>query len=142
MTKPDDAPQKLQTEREICSLYIDSAKTFIQLSTGALLLSLAFAHDFLGKPKKELLSDAPLLATWLFWFVSVLSGITYQYCAIKYMETIANENNLLYHPRTWRSLMPKALIENPFWLYGVMMLTFYLGILCFGYVAVARGLFT
>ncbi len=135
---PDDATQRLEQERAVCSLYIDSAKTYTQLSTGALVLSLAFAADFLKQTKPQLLHDWPILVAWCCWLLAVLCGVTYQYCAIKYLETIANDNKLLYFDRTWSSLVPKALTDNPFRLYGSMLFLFYLGLLVFSYVAVAR----
>ena len=50
---------------------------------------------------------------------------------------IASDHKLLYYERTW-SFVPKPLIDNPFWLYGVMMLFFYLGIIIFSCLAMAR----
>lgn len=139
---PEEAKQRLDREREVCALYIDSAKSYTQLSTGALLFSLAFAHDFLRTEKPQLLHDWPFIVTWLFWLAAMLFGITYQYCTIKYLETIASDHKLLYYDRTWSSFIPKPLIDNPFWLYGVMMFFFYVGIIIFSYIAVARIFWT
>jgi hypothetical protein len=130
---------RLDEEREVCTLYIESSKSFIQLSTGALLLSLAFVRDFLGASQLGLLRDWPLIVAWVSWLISILMGTTYQYCVIKYLETLADKHCLLYYPRSWRSWMPRILTENPFWLYGAMLVCFYLGILLFSCLAFRRA---
>ncbi len=142
MPKPNVAPevikQQLENERTICTLYIDSAKSYTQLSTGALLLSLAYAHDFLSIQKPQLIHNWPLVITWLCWLLAVLMGITYQYSVVKYLETMTHDEELLYYNRVHPSFVPKPLIDNPSWLYGFMMLFFYVGIVFFSYVAVAQ----
>lgn len=134
----DEARQKLDQERAVCAQFIDSAKAFTQLSTGALVLSLALARDFLGDRERELLRDGPMVFTWILWLFAVLFGATYEYCAIKYLEKIANDHNLLYHPRNWRPFVPDSLIENPFWLFGTMLTLFFAGLISFTYVFVVR----
>ena len=134
----DEVVQRLEEERQICSLYIDSAKTFVQLSTGALVLSVTFATEFLEQSRPSLLRDRGLLITWLCWLLTVLFGVTYQYCVIKYLETIANDNHLLYYNRSWSSFIPKPLIDNPFWLYGCMLFLFYIGLMVFSIAALIR----
>ena len=133
-----DLKEKLHQEREICALYIDCAKTYIQLCTGALLLSLAVFHEFLGAAKLSLFKNLPIVITWIFWLLSIFAGVTYQYCVIKYLETIASENNLLYYGRNWPLFIPKYLQNNPFVLYGIMMFCFYTGILIFACIVIIK----
>src|SRR5262245_6922999 len=93
------ARQRLEEERAVCSLYIESAKTYAQLSTGALVLSVAFATDFLKRTEPELLHDWPMVVAWFLWLLAVFCGGAYEYCVIKYLETIANDHDLLYYKR-------------------------------------------
>jgi len=131
----DDIKNKLQQEKEICSLYIDCSKTYIQLSTGALLLSLTFYDEIIGKKEIVFASNWGLLLTWFFWLFTILTGVTYQYCVIKYLEVIANKHQLLYYNRTWKKLIPRIFRDNPYLLYGAMAISFYAGIILFTFIA-------
>src|SRR5262245_1679915 len=135
---PEEARERLREEREVCSSYIASAKTYAQLSTAALVLSVAFARDLLGDQNGVLLADRRMLAAWVLWLLAVFCSGAYEYIVIKYLEAIADEQNLLYYKRNWFTLVPKKLADNPFWLFGAMLVFFNGGLLVFTWVAVSR----
>jgi hypothetical protein len=52
------------------SLFIDNTKTFVNLSTGALVLTVAFVRDILGVPREKALPrDRWLIASWVFFLI-------------------------------------------------------------------------
>jgi hypothetical protein len=70
---PEEAKPRLEKERIIVSLYIDNAKTYIQLSTGALVLSVALIRGLSGS---DSLPMEPLfVVTWVCWLISMLANI-------------------------------------------------------------------
>jgi hypothetical protein len=64
---------------------MDTAKTFTQLSIGALALSITFLKTVLGSKDGAPISYL-LLFAWLFWLLAALAGAFYQYRAIKWLE--------------------------------------------------------
>jgi hypothetical protein len=134
----DEAERRIEQERAVCSMYIDSAKTVTQLGTGALVLSLAFATDFLGRSEASLVRDGAFVAAWVLWLLAILCGVTYEYCAIKYLENIAADHHLLYYKREWSTFVPKLLLARPYLSFAAMMFCFLGGIVVFTGVAVIR----
>jgi len=123
--------ERFQQEKDICSLYVDCAKTYVQISTGALLLSITFYDEIIGIEKALLKNNPFLIATWFLWLFTIVSGVTYQYCVIKYLEDIANHYKLLEFQRTWKWYFLKIFREEPYRLYGAMIVAFYAALLIF-----------
>jgi hypothetical protein len=131
---PEEAKPRLEKERIIVSLYIDNAKTYIQLSTGALVLSVALIRGLSGS---DSLPMEPLfVVTWVCWLISILAGVTYQYSAVKYLEILEHHYGFLYFKRDWKTYVPESLPNNPYRIYGVMMGSFYLGTILFTIAAI------
>jgi hypothetical protein len=131
---PEEAKLKLEKERIIVSLYIDNAKTYIQLSTGALVLSVAFIRGLSGS--NNLPMEPLFFVTWVCWLIAILAGVTYQYSAVKYLEILESHHDFLYFKRDWRIYVPESLPHSPYRIYGLMMGSFYLGTILFTVAAI------
>jgi hypothetical protein len=128
----------LEQEHKILDAYADTAKTYTQLSLGALALSITFYEKVLGQTSGGIRVTVFLLAAWLFWLATVIAASFYQYLAVKFCERRAEEYGLL-QPRVPR-LMFKNLIEHPWKVYAVMLICFYLGSICFVAVGIQQML--
>jgi|SRR5215467_2756713 len=125
----DDA---FEREYKVMGVFIDNAKTYVQLSAGALLLTVTFLHEILGVSKEQKLpTDVWLILSWWAFLVAIVSGALYQYYAAKFLEW---KSGVLRTHRNW----PEWLVHHPWPIYGVMLVTFYLGGLCFTIAAVKR----
>jgi len=99
-------------------LYLDTAKTFIQLATGCLLLTVALREKVLGD-RRGFRPGLFLIMSWFFLLSSILSGGLYQYRSVRFLESIS--------PAPGRQTWFDRLFENPGILYGMMLGTFVLG---------------
>src|SRR5713101_5681144 len=71
-------------EHKVITLFIDNAKTYVQLSIGALLLSVTFLREVLGLPKETPIHlDWALVVCWICFLMAVIFGALYQYFACK-----------------------------------------------------------
>ncbi len=109
-----------EQDKAIMTLYIDSAKTYVQLSTGVLALSITFVQKILGGDPP--LRNPPWLAlgSWIAFLIAIGGGALYQYLAIKYLDAKSD------HPGA-RGLLPQQLVEDPGLVYGLMVVAFYVG---------------
>lgn len=117
---------QLEGEHRAVALFVENAKTYIQLATGALLLSVAFSQELTGSkglPIKELY----LWVSWVLWLVAILAGATYQYCVAKYLEELEVKNSSLFYARAEPIVLLRHWVGNPYQLYAVLMLCFYGG---------------
>jgi len=130
-------PKGLEGEYRTVSLFIDNAKTYIQLSTGALVLSVTFLQGLVGA-KDSIPIDPLMIAPWALWLVTILSGVTYQYCVVKYLENLEGKHGGLLEPRVKETRILRRFVENPYQLYGVMMTAFYLGTISFAGIAIVK----
>jgi hypothetical protein len=113
----------------IMKLFIDNTKTYIQLSTGALLLSITFLEKVLGG-LATMTSDIFLIGSWAAFLIAIGSGAYYQYLAVKYLESISG------NPGS-ESILPKKL-RDPGTIFGIMMVAFYAGAVLFTFMAIMR----
>ena len=108
---------------EIMKAYIDTAKTFTQVSAAALVLPIVFFRQLLGlAPTKPVQVDWLLLLSWAFFLVAIGSGLLYQYVAVKYLAA---------HFWTGEWEKSNKLVRKPGYAYGCMMVPFYLGAIFF-----------
>jgi len=129
----EDALEKDVLEKlfRIMELYIAQAKTYSQLSGGALILTVAFSKEVLGVAEDQAIeASGSLIATWLFFLGAVVAGVTYQYLAVRFLELKAEVP--VHHRVDW----PLSLRSNPWILYAIMMLAFYLGAAFFTLTAI------
>ena len=117
-------------EKIIISLFIDSAKGFTDLSTGALVLSVVFHEKVLGQ-KSEFKTDRLMIISWLFFLFTIITSTLYQYTAIKFLKIQSGFPG----GGTW---FPNFLIDNPGRMYAVMMICFLLGACFFSASAISK----
>ncbi len=128
------SPKQLEGEYRTVGLFVDNAKTYIQLATGALLLSVTFSQGMTGQtglPVKEL----ALWVSWLSWLMAILAGATYQYCAAKYLEALELKTCSLFYERAEPFIALRHWAQNPYQLYGALMVFFYGGTIWFAAAA-------
>ncbi|HVV51984.1 MAG TPA: hypothetical protein VHO06_20105 [Polyangia bacterium] len=70
------------------SMYIDNAKTYMQLGGAALALSITFVRDVVGTPKDAAVSfkgwsGGLLVASWTGFLAAICAGALYQFLAVK-----------------------------------------------------------
>lgn len=118
----------LEQERKTLAAYSESAKTYGQLSLGALVLSVTFIEKVAGSSvTKE--ASFWLYAAWCFWLVSALAGAAYQYLAVRFVEARGAQWGLL--SRSGHYQVVSHLANHPWPVYGCMLLAFGLGSACF-----------
>lgn len=100
-------------------LYIDSAKSYLQLAAGAIVFSVTFIEKIL--PRDALVKRQGVL--WLAWallLIAVAASALYQYLAAKYVDQECKDPGSLSLPRAW--------VDNCGVPYGVMVIAFFLGL--------------
>ncbi|MBN1654419.1 MAG: hypothetical protein JXA30_11675 [Deltaproteobacteria bacterium] len=128
---------QLEGEYRTVGLFIDNAKTYVQLATGALLLSVTFSKELTNSPTIPM-TDVYLLVPWICWLIAILAGATYQYCAAKYLEELEQKNGSLYNGRVEVFVILRYWVSNPYQLYGALMFLFYIGTLWFVITAICQ----
>jgi hypothetical protein len=114
-------------QQKVMSMFSDNAKTYIQLSSAALALTLTFAHDILNIPKSQPIVDGWMITMWVCFLLTIIAGAFYQYLAAKYMEASIDWS----HSEAWGWLEPGTI-------YGVMLAAFYGGAILFTVYAIIR----
>jgi hypothetical protein len=122
---------KFSQDESIMKLFIDNAKTYIQLSTGALVLSITFIEKVI-KPEgnSEITKDLFLILSWLAFLIAIGFGAFYQYLAVKYLEFMSSSGGAEIKLPKW--------LTDPGRIYFIMMLAFYLGAILFMVSAIRR----
>src|SRR6267154_602369 len=70
---PAQAVDWFEREHKVMTLFIDNAKTYVQLSVGALLLSVTFLREVLGQPKETPIHlDWALVVCWICFLMAVI----------------------------------------------------------------------
>lgn len=105
-----DPAKAFETEQEMMATYVDTAKTYSQLSLGALVLSVTFIEKFATVKTQESVTWW-LAVAWVAWLLSALSGAFYQYLAARFLEARGEHWGVLTrggHPQwfTWLALHP------------------------------------
>src|SRR5262245_43923899 len=108
-------------EVKVMGLFIDNAKTYTQLSGAAIALSVTFVREVVGVARDSPISlDWSLVVSWLCFLVAIGAGVSYQYFAVKFLEW---KSTIKRHHVSY----PRCLIEHPWPLYSLMLVTFYAG---------------
>src|SRR6266481_495598 len=119
-------------EHKVMTLFIDNAKTYVQLSIGALLLSVTFLKEVLGLPKETPIHlDCALVVCWICFLMAVIFGALYQYFACKFVEWKADVKRSHRIRIQW-------LIHHPWPAYRLMLIAFYGGGVFFTVGAIIR----
>ena len=130
-----DPSVAFENERKMMSAYVDTAKTYSQLSLGALVLSVTFIEKVVDAKLHESVNTFLLLA-WVFWLASALSGAFYQYLAARFLEVRGEDWGVLVrggHPQWF-----EWLARHPWPAYAVMLVAFAVGSGSFVVVGVQR----
>ena len=127
MTEEEKTKAMMEEEHKIIGGFMETAKTFTQISIGALVLSITFLEKILGQTEKIEVSFMLLLA-WIFWILAALSGVFYQYRAIKWLEWLALDSKIIYE----HNHVGDPVKVYPYQVYGFLLVCFLLGTLSFG----------
>lgn len=117
----------MEEEHKIIEGYMDTAKTFTQLSIGSLVLSITFLEKILGMSGKISVHYMILLA-WIFWILAALAGAFYQYRAIKWLEGLAIQSKII---REQNHAGDPLKSFYPYQVYGFLLFSFFLGTVFF-----------
>ena len=125
-------PDPFDRECQVMDRFIANAKSYIQISSGALVLSVTFLHEIVGIPKDQKVNPgAFLISAWICFLIVILAGASYEYIAVKFLE--------------WKSGVPRTheswldwLIKHPWPIYGLMLWAFYLGAILFTIAAIQQ----
>jgi hypothetical protein len=109
---------RFQVDQIIIPLYIESAQVYLQLSIGALALSIIFREKVLGE-QGPMSVGILLLASWLCFLLAIGASAFYQYLAIKFLDSVSE------HPE--RKQYWETLVRSPGKVYGAMLVLFFLG---------------
>lgn len=129
--------KQLDGEYRTVGVFVDNAKTYIQLATGALLLSVTFSHGLTGQARPPV-NDLHMWGPWLCWLLAILAGVTYQYCAAKYLEDLELKNGSLFYERAAPFFVLRHWTQNPYQLYAVLLIFFYVGTFWFAATAAMK----
>jgi hypothetical protein len=112
----------------VMSMYIDSAKGYVQVATGALLLPIVFLHNVMGLKQEDALTwiPGPMLLSWVLLLLSIGAGLLYQVRAVRYLE-IEMEGGDQHGPDSLGERVKQSFDTNPGDIFDVMVLAFYLG---------------
>jgi hypothetical protein len=122
----EDALPTFDRQHKIMQMFSDNAKTYVQLSSAALAVTLTFTREVLHL-SADMAASKPLIVMWCCFVLAILAGAFYQFLAVKYLErTLTWE-----YDKTWEWL-------NPGSIYAVMLLSFYSGTILFTVYAVSH----
>ena len=104
--------------KDIMPLYIDTAKSYMNLGSGALALTITFREKIIGSSPGDKVGRFMILS-WIFFLLAIGSSALYQYFAVKFLDSVS------CFPGTIQ--MFEYLVSNPGKIYFAMLFTFYLG---------------
>ncbi len=135
MAQELDRITALEEERKIMAAYSETAKTYTQLSLGALVLSVTFFEKVLGQSGRIPVNPF-LILSWVSWLAATLAGALYQYLAVRFLEARGERWGVLErgrHPQAFENLA-----NHPWKVYGLLLITFYMGGVFFAVVGILR----
>jgi hypothetical protein len=135
MDAGERAAAALEEERKIMAAYGETARTYSQLSLGALVLSVTFYEKVLGRAER-MSSEPLLLLAWLAWLAAAVAGALHQYLAVRFLEVKGEELGVLAR-RGHRPAL-RGLARHPWTVYGTMLGCFALGSVAFLLVGALR----
>jgi hypothetical protein len=130
--RTEPSPDLFDRECKVMDRFIANAKSYIQISGGALVLSITFLQEVVGIPKDQKVQPGGLLiSAWICFLMVILAGAAYEYFAVKFLEwksgVARNHRNPL-----------EPLIRHPWPMYALMLLGFYAGSSLFTLAAIER----
>ena len=133
--------EEFKSRVDLIKAFCETAKTYIQISSAALALPMLFTQAVLGKEAAErglLAVGVPrsLVLAWISFLLAIGFGLAYQWLAIRLMwdelhrGQITEQNRAQPGFRTTR-WVPQLRSLNRSFLYGCMLVFFYLGAILF-----------
>jgi hypothetical protein len=124
------SPQDLQSAtaftEHVIPLYIESARTYSQLSIGAIALTVTFREKVLAQQGK--MRIGPLLfASWSSFLAAIGASAWYQYVAVKLIEVISRDPAQFITEDIEFEFPLSVSLLWPGYAYGVMVTSFFLG---------------
>jgi hypothetical protein len=113
-------------EEKIMKMHSDTASTYIQLSVGALALTVTFVEKLFPSSSAPDLRHPLVVVSCIFFLIATGFGSIYQYLAAKYLDVLSVSPG--WAPK---SKLTARLVNEPGIVYGFMLGFFYLGVLCF-----------
>jgi hypothetical protein len=113
---------------KVMPLYIESAKTYAQLSMAALGVTITFKEKVLGARPGRFL-DALFLSSWFCFVLAIGASAYYQWVAVRLIQYVKDDQ--VYFPLTVSWLWPG-------YAYGVMVSCFFLATLLLVVTATGR----
>jgi hypothetical protein len=101
---------------QLIPLYLDTAQTYMGLSSGALALTIAFREKVIGASPGTRVSSL-LVTSWFVYLVTIGASALYQYFAVKFLDSIS--------PHPGRIRYFEDLVRSPGLIYGVMVVCFF-----------------
>ncbi|MCK4622066.1 MAG: hypothetical protein KAT62_07600 [Desulfuromonadales bacterium] len=80
---------RFEVNQVIMPLYIDSAQMYLQLSIGALALTIIFKEKILGE-KNGIKVELYLIVSWFLFLLTIGSSAFYQYLAVKFLDSVSD----------------------------------------------------
>jgi len=110
---------------EVIKAYVDSTKSFVQLSSAGLALPLALrsAWPAIAASSGAFHSYAlvSIVFSWICFLTAIATGTFYQYLGIKYIEVELSKDQAVV------SSLVRRFVANPGNFYGAMLIAFFLG---------------
>jgi len=107
---------------QVTPLYLESARTYLQLSLALLGLTVAFRKYLYGDRALPRVGWSTVIC-WVLLLVSIGSNALYQYAAVHFLDAMSG------YPG--KPFLPAWLVGNPGRVYGVMVVSFYLSTVFF-----------
>jgi hypothetical protein len=128
MYQVETTPERMATfdrQEKVMSMFSDNAKTYIQLSGAALVLTLTFADKILHVPANVNIANRWTITVWCCFLVAIVAGAFYQFLAAKFLDRLLDWE----YDQTWDWL-------EPGYVYGLMLAAFYGGAIIFTIYAI------
>ena len=113
---------RYEVNLDIIPLYLESARTYLQLSIAMLGLTVAFREKIFGEGTLPRVNVSTVLC-WGTLLLSIRFNALYQYAAVHFLDAQS------VHPG--KTFLPSWLVSSPGRAYGAMVVLFYLGSLLF-----------
>jgi hypothetical protein len=107
---------RFEVNQVIMPLYINSAQMYLQLSIGALALTILFKEKILGE-KKGLKVEVYLIVSWFLSLLTIGLSAFYQYLAVKFLDSVSDFPGKIHYFR--------SLIKAPGIIYAAMLVSFF-----------------
>jgi hypothetical protein len=109
-------PTRYLVDKDIITMYVDTAKTYMNLSSAALALTIAFREKIVGARPGSRVS-ALLVASWLSFLVTIAFSAVYQYLAVKFLDSVSCAPGPIQ--------FAEYLVRHPGKVYGLMLVAFF-----------------